>query len=259
VDGEYTIKVLLKRQVYSTSWEWASRTSSTPRGRRTVKRFSVGARAGHDGARSFAATRRRSAWENYMHTADAHLEVRIPVKAGVGRWAPRSSGSTGSLRASSSLRRPATPLSPATYYGNPSVESMMIDGPYNACGKSDDTPSRQSASAARRMVPGGSPGSNRAGVREKNSDDAGHARVSTAGHRDDVQTLLSSMKGASGGQASIGNSARPGTDSGVTELSVPHRAEPANLAAGAPYGSAISNWRRGSHSSSGAAFQTRSC
>ena len=107
VDGEYTIKVLLKRQVYlyimgmGEPHQLDLRVDGV-----LVKRFSVGGEGqGMTAPEGFAGnTQGDPAWENCASRS----------KPASGRWAPRSSGSTGSPKASSSRRRPATPLSPTT-------------------------------------------------------------------------------------------------------------------------------------------------
>ena len=50
-----------------------------------IKRFTVGGEAkGMTTPENFAGnTQGDPEWEDYMHTADAHLEVRVPVKAGL--------------------------------------------------------------------------------------------------------------------------------------------------------------------------------
>ena len=72
-------------------------------------------------------------FEEYMHTADAHLEVRVPVKAGphdvsvsfVRRfWEPEGV-----------LQPPQTGFGRTTneyYHGNPAVEIVTIGGPYGS-------------------------------------------------------------------------------------------------------------------------------
>ena len=86
IDAEYSIKILLKRQVYlyimgmGEAHELDVRIDGV-----RVKRFSVGGEGkGMTAPESYAGnTQGDPAWEEYMHTADAHLEVRVPVKAGV--------------------------------------------------------------------------------------------------------------------------------------------------------------------------------
>ena len=59
-----------------------------------------------------------------MHTADAHLEVRVPVKAGAARSRRVvRAGDSGNPKACCSRRRPASARTTNEYYhGNPAVE-----------------------------------------------------------------------------------------------------------------------------------------
>jgi mono/diheme cytochrome c family protein len=134
LDGEYSIKVLLRRQEYDyiigmgEPHELDIRVDGA-----LVKRFSVGGEAkGMTAPENFAGnTQGDPAFEQYMHTADAKLEARVPVKAGQhdvgvsfvrrlwepeGVWQPPQ---TGFGRTTNEY-----------YYGNPAVEIVMIGGPY---------------------------------------------------------------------------------------------------------------------------------
>ncbi len=149
IDAEYSIKILLKRQVYlyimgmGEAHELDVRIDGV-----RVKRFSVGGEGkGMTAPESYAGnTQGDPAWEEYMHTADAHLEVRVPVKAGVrkvgvsfvrqywereGMLSPRQTG--------------YAVVTNENYFESPSVESVLIGGPYDAVSKADaaDTPSRR--------------------------------------------------------------------------------------------------------------------
>jgi mono/diheme cytochrome c family protein len=155
VDAEYDIKVLLKRQVYLYIMGMGEPHQLDIRvDGRLVRRFSVGGEGkGMTAPEGFAGnTQGDPAWENYMHTADAHLDVRVPVKAGVHEvgvsfvrqyWKPEG------------IRQPPQTgyavVTNDVYYGNPSVERVMIGGPYDAGTNSDsaDTPSRRSVFVCR--------------------------------------------------------------------------------------------------------------
>src|SRR4030095_5153480 len=86
VDGEYTIKVLLRRQLYAyivgmgEPHELDIRLDGV-----RLKRLSVGGEAkGMTMPLTFAGNTQGDAdFELYMHHADARLEVRAPVKAGM--------------------------------------------------------------------------------------------------------------------------------------------------------------------------------
>jgi Protein of unknown function (DUF1592)/Protein of unknown function (DUF1588)/Protein of unknown function (DUF1585)/Protein of unknown function (DUF1587)/Protein of unknown function (DUF1595)/Planctomycete cytochrome C len=146
LDGEYSIKVVLARQLYlylmgmGESHQIDVRLDGV-----LLKRFTVGGEGkGMTAPESFAGnTQGAPEWEVYMHTADAGLEVRIPVKAGtreVGvsfvrkHWEPEGvlqPPQRGFARTTNEL-----------YYGNPAVDTVSIAGPYQATGAAD-TPSRR--------------------------------------------------------------------------------------------------------------------
>lgn len=134
LDGEYTIKALLRRQEYDYIIGMGEahlldfRLDGV-----LVKRFSVGGEAkGMTMPENFAGnTQGDPEFEEYMHTADANLEVRVPVKAGhheVGvsfvkrLWEPEGV-----------LQPPQTGFGRTTneyYHGNPAVEFVFVGGPY---------------------------------------------------------------------------------------------------------------------------------
>jgi mono/diheme cytochrome c family protein len=136
LDAEYTIKALLRRQEYDyiigmgEPHQIDFRLDGV-----LLKRFSVGGEGkGMTTPENFAGnTQGDPEWEVYMHTADAGLEVRVPVKAGdheVGvsfvdrRWEPEGV-----------LQPPQTGFGRTTneyYHGNPAVEFVMIGGPYGS-------------------------------------------------------------------------------------------------------------------------------
>src|SRR5262252_1731146 len=136
VDAEYTIKVLLRRQEYDYIIGMGERHELDVRldGVR-LKRFSVGGEAsGMTAPENFAGnTQGDPEFEEYMHTADAHLEVRVPVTAGLHAvgvafvrrfWEPEGV-----------LQPPQTGFGRTTneyYHGNPAVEIVSIGGPYGA-------------------------------------------------------------------------------------------------------------------------------
>jgi mono/diheme cytochrome c family protein len=146
LDAEYTIKVLLRRQEYDYIIGLGEPHQIDFRldGVR-LKRFTVGGEArGMTTPENFAGnTQGDPEFEEYMHTADAHLEVRVPVKAGLHEvgvsfvrrlWEPEGV-----------LQPPQTGFGRTTneyYHGNPAVEIVSIGGPYGA----------RTASAGRRKV-----------------------------------------------------------------------------------------------------------
>ena len=148
LDAEYTIKVLLRRQEYDYIIGMGEPHQLDFRldGVR-VKRFAVGGEAkGMTNPENFAGnTQGDPEFEEYMHTADAHLEVRVPVKAGVHEvgvsfvrrfWEPEGV-----------LQPPQTGFGRTTneyYHGNPAVEIVSIGGPYGVPA-AGDSPSRRKA------------------------------------------------------------------------------------------------------------------
>jgi hypothetical protein len=136
LDADYTIKVLLRRQEYDYIVGMGERHQLDVRldGTR-LQRFTVGGEAkGMTAPENFAGnTQGDPEFEEYMHTADAHLEVRVPVKAGLHEvgvsfvrrlWEPEGV-----------LQPPQTGFGRTTneyYHGNPAVEIVSIGGPYGA-------------------------------------------------------------------------------------------------------------------------------
>ena len=147
LDGEYEIKVLLKRQLYLYIMGMGEPHQIDIRLDGTlVKRFEVGGKArGMTNPESFAGnTQGDPEFEEYMHTADARLEARLPVKAGthdvgvsfVRRfWEPE-----GVVQP---RQRGFARTTNEVYHGNPAVDTVAIAGPYQTVGVSDDSPSRR--------------------------------------------------------------------------------------------------------------------
>ena len=85
LDGDYSIKVVLRRQLYlyligmGEPHQIDVRLDGT-----LLKRFTIGGEGkGMTAPESFAGnTQGEPQWEEYMHTADAGLTVRVPVTAG---------------------------------------------------------------------------------------------------------------------------------------------------------------------------------
>ena len=134
LDAEYTIKVLLRRQEYDYIIGMGEPHQLDFRldGVR-LKRFAVGGEAkGMTTPENFAGnTQGDPEFEEYMHTADAHLEVRVAVKAG-----PHDVGVSFVRRVwepEGILQPPQTGFGRTTneyYHGNPAVEIVSIGGPY---------------------------------------------------------------------------------------------------------------------------------
>src|SRR5688572_815477 len=146
LDGEYRIKVVLKRQLYlyligmGEPHQIDVRLDGT-----LLQRFTIGGEGkGMTAPESFAGnTQGEPQWEEYMHTADAGLIVRVPVTAGTHRvgvsfvrrhWEPEGvlqPPQRGFARTTNEL-----------YFGNPSVDSVSIGGPL-AARPATDSPARR--------------------------------------------------------------------------------------------------------------------
>jgi cytochrome c5 len=158
LDGEYTIKIRLKRSVYEYIVNIDEPHDLDVRldGRR-LERYTIGGKAqGKPAPLSFSGTFVAAGgagyptqeWDDYMTRADDHLELRVTAKAGphvvgvsfVGKsWEPegiqqpplREYGATVTEITDTSSRPEG-----------PGLASIMIDGPYNPSGPGE-TPSRK--------------------------------------------------------------------------------------------------------------------
>jgi hypothetical protein len=146
-DGEYEIRIRLKRQLYGyiLGMGRQHRMEVSLDGK-TVKSFTVGgdAPAGPSPATYAGNIMGNPQWDLYMHEADAGLVMRVQAKAGtstVAIWFAKD------LAVSEDIPQP-----PETgfglsinemYQGNPAVENVAIGGPYRIEGLGD-TPSRRS-------------------------------------------------------------------------------------------------------------------
>jgi mono/diheme cytochrome c family protein len=147
LDAEYTIKVLLRRQEYDYIIGMGEPHQLDIRldGVR-VQRLRVGGEAkGMSTPENFAGnTQGDPEWEEYMHTADAHLEVRVAVTAGsheVGVAFVRRFREPEGV-----LQPPQTGFGRTTneyYHGSPAVELVMIGGPYGATAAGDSLSRRR--------------------------------------------------------------------------------------------------------------------
>jgi mono/diheme cytochrome c family protein len=152
VDGEYLIKVRLRRQYqdYLMGMGWPQQLDVRLDGK-LLKRFTVGGQApGTPAAASYAGDGEPGfagapEWETYMQlTGDAGLEVRVPVSAGprvVGvsfvreLWEPEGLPQP--------LQRGRVLTNDQIYMGNAAVGAVQIGGPYRAESAATNTPSRR--------------------------------------------------------------------------------------------------------------------
>jgi hypothetical protein len=152
VDGEYVIKIRLRRQYqdYVMGMGWPQQLDVRLDGA-LVKRFTVGGEGkGRPAAASYAGDGEPGfagddEWEKYMQQgADAGLEVRIPIKAGprvVGVSFVRQMWEPEGLPQPQQRGRVLT--NDQIYMGYASVGAVSIAGPYASPATAKNTPSRR--------------------------------------------------------------------------------------------------------------------
>jgi len=145
LDAEYSVKIRLRRQLYDYIIGLGRPHQLEVRlDGKLIKTFTVGGEGkGKTAPASFVGQIQGDPeWEQYMHSADAGLEVHFPAKAG-----PR----VVAVSFQKDLAEPEGVPQPTggraiaineLYDGNPSVDSVAIGGPYNVQGPGD-TPSRR--------------------------------------------------------------------------------------------------------------------
>ncbi len=152
LDGEYRIKVVLRRQLYLYLIGMGEPHPIDVRlDGKLIKRFTIGGEGkGLTAPESFAGnTQGEPGWEVYMHTADEGLTVTLPVTAGphdVGvSFVRRHWESEGVLQPP---QRGFARTTNELYFGNPAVDIVSIAGPYSARAPTD-TPSRRAVFSCR--------------------------------------------------------------------------------------------------------------
>ena len=146
VDGQYGIKVLLRRELYYYIMGMGERHLLDIRidGER-VRQFKIGGDApGRPAPEGFVGnTFGDPEWEVYMQTADAGLELRVPVKAGTRKvtvsFVRQHRESQGVLQPP---QRGFARSTNELYFDHPAVDTVLISGPFEAAG-AGDTPSRR--------------------------------------------------------------------------------------------------------------------
>jgi mono/diheme cytochrome c family protein len=159
VDGEYLIKIRLRRQYqdYLMGMGWPQQLDLRLDGA-LVERFTVGggATSFRPAAASYAGSGEPGSfgspeWEEYMQvTGDAHLEARVRVEAGprvVGVSFIREQFEPEGLP--QPLQRGRVLTNDQIYMDIASVHSVQIGGPYAAAASVTDTPSRRRIFACR--------------------------------------------------------------------------------------------------------------
>jgi hypothetical protein len=147
VDGEYGISVRLRRNGYDYIVGSAEphrieiRIDGVRVGAFTIGGEDKGTPAPLGFSGNLPGT---SEWEHYVTTFDEALKLRVPVKA--GNRVVGVSFVSRPVKLEGVRQRPETGMLDSLMWdnpwGNPAVENIKIDGPYNAAGVSD-TPSRK--------------------------------------------------------------------------------------------------------------------
>jgi hypothetical protein len=153
VDGEYLIKIRLRRQYqdYLMGMGWPQQLDLRLDGA-LVQRYTVGGGATdyRPAAASYAGSGEPGSfgdpeWEEYMQlTGDAHLEARVQVTAG-----PRVVGVSFVSEhfepegLPQPLQRGRVLTNDQVYMEGASVHSVQIGGPYEVTGTTSETPSRE--------------------------------------------------------------------------------------------------------------------
>jgi mono/diheme cytochrome c family protein len=169
VDGEYLIKVRLRRQYqdYVMGMGWPQKLDVRLDGK-LLKRFTVGGEApGTPAAASYAGDGEPGfagapEWEKYMQlTADAGLEIRVAVEAGprvVGVSFVRELWEPEGLPQPQQRGRVLT--NDQIYMGYAAVGSVQIGGPFKIDALAKDTPSRRAIFVCEPERGGGAPATN---------------------------------------------------------------------------------------------------
>ncbi|HXP89041.1 MAG TPA: DUF1592 domain-containing protein [Bryobacteraceae bacterium] len=145
LDAEYVVKIRLRRQLYDYILGLGRPHQLDVRlDGKLIKTFTVGGEAkGKPAPASFVGQIQGDPeWEQYMHSADAGLEVRFPAQAGprvVAVSFRKDNAEPEGVPQTSGGRAVAIN---EWYDGNPSVDNVAIGGPYNVAGPGD-TPSRR--------------------------------------------------------------------------------------------------------------------
>ena len=263
VDGDYIIKVRLRRQLYDYVIGLGSPHQLEVRvdGERVLSSTVGGAETLKAPPASFVGeVFGDPAWEKYALNADAGLQVRFRANAGprvvgvafLSRQVEPEDGVQPPGRGGGRLEERDEMLE-----GNPAIDSVAIDGPYAVQGPGD-TASRRTILTCRPSA--ASATEEEACARQILSSIARRAYRRPVTDREIATLLRFYADGRAEGQLRHRHPVRAGTTARGSEFPVPGRAR-----SGEPRGrgrriaSATSSSRRGCRSSSGAASRTRSC
>lgn len=156
VDGEYEIRIRLKRQLYGYILGMGRKHQiGLSLDGKHVKSFSVGGDApSRPSPATFAGNVMADpSWDLYMHEADAGLSLRIKADAGpstIGVWFTRDVAEAEQIP---QPRETGFGLAiNEVYDGNPAIENVAIGGPFRVDGPGD-TPSRRTIFTCRPTKP----------------------------------------------------------------------------------------------------------
>ena len=145
IDGEYVVKIRLRRSVYGYIFGLGEAHQLEVRlNNKRIKLFRIGGEAPPKGSpASFAgAMMGDPAWDFYMQNADADLEVRFPAKADTGMIAVSF---VKDIVESESIPQPFEARhnpQDEMYSGIPVISHVLVGGPYNPQGPGESASRR---------------------------------------------------------------------------------------------------------------------
>lgn len=147
VDAQYVLRVRLRRQLYDyiVGLGHAQRLDVRVDGRRMASMTVGGEAHGLPAPATFAgAVPGDSAWEEYLHSADANLQVRFPAKAGTRILSVSFVNERSEPESFVQSRNSTFGLSSDEQFdGEAAVDSIEIGGPYNVQGPGDTASRRR--------------------------------------------------------------------------------------------------------------------
>jgi len=147
VDGEYLVKIRLRRQLYGyiLGLSRPHQIEVRVNGKR-VQVFTVGGNAPANGSpASFAGNIMGDPqWDLYMHEADAGLEVRFPAKAGLATVGVSFINDVAESEDIPQPRETGFGLAVNEMFdGNPAVDNVIVGGPYSPKGPGETVSRRK--------------------------------------------------------------------------------------------------------------------
>jgi len=147
VDGEYLVKIRLRRQLYGyiLGLSRPHQIEVRVNGKR-IQVFTVGGNAPANGSpASFAGNIMGDPqWDLYMHEADAGLEVRFPAKAGLATVGVSFINDVAESEDIPQPRETGFGLAVNEMFdGNPAVDNVIVGGPYSPKGPGETVSRRK--------------------------------------------------------------------------------------------------------------------